>query len=302
MKQFPLMQWQTMPADAVVSAEMARALQLPLPVATVLVSRGYDQSEASSRFLNPRLSDLSDPFLLPGMNVAVERIWQAIDRGERVCIFGDYDVDGVCSAALLVNVFRELGLNLDTFVPNRMEEGYGLSVPALTRCLQEYTPQLLITVDCGTSSCEAVAVASAAGVDVIVTDHHEPSEGVAEALALVNPKLGSFVPTQSLAGVGVAFKLCHAIVKAGMASGRAVIEKVDLRRHLDLVAVGTIADIVPLEGENRILARHGLVRLNKYPRLGLSELLNVAGVSGDIDAYHVGFVIGPRLNAAGRLG
>lgn len=281
---------------------MAKALQLPLPVATVLVSRGHTEADASSRFLNPRLSDLSDPFQLPGMMAAVDRIWKCIDGQERVCIFGDYDVDGVCSSALLVNVLRELGLAIQTFVPDRLQEGYGLSVAALTRCLEQHRPNVIITVDCGTGSCEAVAAAAAAGVDVIVTDHHEPSEGVADALAVVNPKLGSSESAKSLAGVGVAFKLCHALVKAGMKAERPIIAQVDLRRHLDLVAVGTIADIVPLEGENRILARHGLARLNRFPRVGLSEILKVAGVTDDIDSYHIGFVIGPRLNAAGRLG
>ncbi|MFT7489408.1 MAG: single-stranded-DNA-specific exonuclease, partial [Candidatus Promineifilaceae bacterium] len=302
MKGFPLKLWQKVPADAGVSMHLALALQLPLSLATLLVSRGYEDTEETSRFLNPRLSDLSDPFLLPDAEVAGKRLWLAIERQERVCVFGDYDVDGVCSSALLVDVFRELGLAVETFVPNRLEEGYGLSAAALARCLKTNKPDVLITVDCGTSSVDEVKAARDAGVDVIVTDHHEASDGVADALAVVNPKLGDFEPAKTLAGVGVAFKLCHAMVKLGLQEKREVVTRTDLRRHLDLVAIGTIADIVPLVGENRILARHGLMRLNRYPRLGLSELLRVAGVQEDLDAYHIGFVIGPRLNAAGRLG
>jgi single-stranded-DNA-specific exonuclease len=302
LKGFPLKLWQKVPADAGASKRLAQAQQLPLPLATLLVSRGYEDTEETSRFLNPRLSDLSDPFLLPDAEVAGKRLWLAIERQERVCVFGDYDVDGVSSSALLVNVFRELGLAVETFVPNRLEEGYGLSAAALARCLETNKPDVLITVDCGTSSVDEVKAARDAGVDVIVTDHHEAPDGVADALAVVNPKLGDFEPAKTLAGVGVAFKLCHAMVKIGLQEKREAVTKTDLRRHLDLVAIGTIADIVPLVGENRILAKHGLMRLNRYPRLGLSELLRVAGVQEDLDAYHIGFVIGPRLNAAGRLG
>jgi single-stranded-DNA-specific exonuclease len=266
-----------------------------------MAARGLDTDEAIDHFLNPRLSDLGDPFRLPALEKAVQRIWTAVDGRERIVVFGDYDVDGITSTALLVQVLRVLGADAQPFLPHRMEEGYGLSPEAFTRCREELKPGLIVTVDCGTGSVAAVRAATAAGIDVVVTDHHTPGDQLAPALALVNPKLGPHEELQVLAGVGVAFKLCHALVKHGRAAGRAAAE-LDLRRYLDLVALGTITDIVPLTGENRILARHGLAQMNRTECAGLAALARVAGINARIDAYEVGFRIGPRLNAAGRLG
>jgi len=275
---------------------------VPGPVAEALVRRGLTEGPALDRFLNPRLRTLSDPFELPGMAEAVDRIWAALERDEPVGIFGDYDVDGITSAVLLVEVLSALGSRATPYIPNRTEEGYGLTAAGLEQCLARTKPRLLITVDCGTNAAEAVDTAVAGGVDVVVTDHHEPSsEKRAAPCALVNPKLGDDPDARQLAGVGVAFKLCHALVKAGRAKGNAAAERIDLREYLDLVAVGTISDIVPLRGENRILARHGLARLGDTRRCGLRALMDVAGVQKPVTAYHVGFGIGPRLNAAGRM-
>ncbi len=235
------------------------------------------------------------------MAPAVDRIWRAIETAESIAVYGDYDVDGVTSTALLMLVLRALGANVAACLPNRIEEGYGLSVESLERCLEAHHPRLIVTVDCGTGSCDAVTRAHAAGVDVVVTDHHEAGAAMAPAVAVVNPKRGNDPNQRMLAGVGVAFKLCHALLKTGRERGHAA-AALDLREYLDLVALGTIADVVPVLGENRILIRHGLACLNGRSRVGLRALADVAGVTGELGAYHVGFVLGPRMNAAGRLG
>ncbi len=294
--------WRTVEADDAQAAALAAALKLPVALARVLVARGLSNAEAADRHLNPRLSDLGDPFLLPAMPAAVTRIWQAIQAREPVVVFGDYDVDGITSTALLVKVLRSLGASVQPFLPQRIEEGYGLSPEALTRCLETHAPQLIITVDCGTGSVASVQEAGRRGIDVVVTDHHTPGEALAPAVALVNPRLGSEKAWHVLAGVGVTFKLCHALLKRGREAGEKGIEALDLKQYLDLVALGTIADIVPLTGENRILARHGLRQLSQTVHPGLRALMAVADIEGPVDAYAVGFRLAPRLNAAGRLG
>lgn len=293
--------WQERPSDPQAAEQIARALNVPLAAARILASRGIHDAAAADRFLNPRLSGLSDPFVLPDLAKAVDRIWQAIGAGQRIVVFGDYDVDGITSAALLVTVLQALGADVRAFLPHRIEEGYGLSEDALLRCLEAHSPQLIVTVDCGTGSVDAVQLASARGIEVIVTDHHEPGARVAPAYAVVNPKRSPDASLHLLAGVGVVFKVCHGLVKEGRARGIAR-AGIDLRQHLDLVALGTIADIVPLVGENRVLARHGLAQMNQTRNLGLRALIEVAGIEQEIDAYEVGFRLGPRLNAAGRLG
>lgn len=294
--------WRTVAAEEALCDRLVAERSVPRPLARVLVTRGLADPVAADRHLNPRLSDLGDPFLLPDLERAVDRIWTALDAGEAMTVFGDYDVDGVTSTALLVQVLRALGGRVRPFLPQRMEEGYGLSVDALTRCLEETQPRLIITVDCGTGSVAAVAQARGQGVDVVVTDHHTPGPERAPAHALVNPKLGAVDSLHVLAGVGVAFKVCHGLLKRGRERGHPGVDRLDLRTHLDLVALGTIADIVLLTGENRILARHGLRQLNQTACPGLRHLIEVAEIKGPIDAYEVGFRLGPRLNAAGRLG
>lgn len=297
MKRWRLVEGLDEPAGA-----LARHSGLPHPLARALVARGVSSATEADRFLKPRLSALADPFSLPGMALAVDRIWRAIRDKEPVVVYGDYDVDGVTSAALMVRVLGRLGARVSACLPNRVEEGYGLSPESLERCIGQFHPRLIVTTDCGSGSVEAVALARRAGIDVVVTDHHEITGPPAGAVAVVNPKLGDDVSARMLAGVGVAFKVCHALLKAGRDRRWAVAETVDLRDYLDLVALGTIADVVPLLHENRILARHGLTCLNGTGRVGLRALADVAGVTGEMGAYHVGFVLGPRINAAGRMG
>jgi single-stranded-DNA-specific exonuclease len=295
-------QWQTVAVDESAAARLAGLLDLPLPLARLLVSRGYAAEHEVTTFLNPRLSCLSDPFDIAGMTPAVDRILHAIASHERICVFGDYDVDGVTSSALLLSVLKRLGADVVSFLPHREQDGYGVSAGALERCLEDCAPSLIVTVDCGTNAVESVGVAATRGVDVVVTDHHEPSESVAEALAVVNPKLGAPAGARLLAGVGVTFKLCHALVKRLLSNGGLPDATLDLRDYLPLVALGTVCDMVPLIEENRTLARAGLERLNRARGIvGIEALRTVAGVEGDVTAHHLGFLLGPRLNAAGRL-
>lgn len=282
---------------------VAEAAALPFPLARVLVQRGLRDPVEIKAFLSPRLANLSDPFRLPAMDRAVERIWRAIDNDEAITVFGDYDVDGVTSCALMTQALRELGARAQGFIPDRLDEGYGLSADALARCSLEQAPRLLITVDCGTNSVESVARAQADGLDVVVLDHHEPLGTPVDPYALVNPRLELASDPDGLAGVGVVFKTVHALLKAGREAGRTVAQAMDLCTYMDLVALGTVADIVPLSGENRILVWAGLRRINgRSPRVGLSALKKVAGVQGEVEASHLGFQLGPRINAAGRIG
>ncbi len=295
-------QWITVETREDVAAELAGTLGLAPAIARILVARGLATAAGVKSFLHPRLSDLGDPLRLPDMRQAAERVWRAIVAHERIVVFGDYDADGITSAALLVSVVRRLGGEVGAFLPSRHMDGYGLTVAALERCVAEHTPALVVTVDCGTGSRDAVLAAKRQGIDVVVTDHHECVGTPAEACAVVNPKLGDDEATKLLAGVGVAFKLCHAMLTIGREAGHDIAGSLDLREYLDLVAVGTVADVVPLLGENRILVRHGLARINNGTSPGLAALIRVSGVRTAIDCYHLGFLIGPRLNAAGRLG
>ncbi len=261
----------------------------------ILQRKGLLTDEAATNFLHPRLRNLSDPFLLPDMPAAVDRILRAIDQVERIVLYGDYDVDGVTSLALLHEMFSAYGAPPALFLPSRMEEGYGLSHEGIERCWQTHRPQLLIAVDCGTSSCDEVAEIRARGADVIVLDHHEPKGRLPDCTAVVNPKAVDGCAFTYLCSVGIVFKLCHALLKTRP------LADFDLRQRLDLVALGTVADIVPLEAENRILVHHGTREIARRRLLGVSELMKVAAVRPPIAAEHIGFRLGPRLNAAGRL-
>lgn len=256
--------------------------------------RGIPDGEAMESFLRPRLRDLKDPFLIPGVEKAVTRIFEAVDAKETVVIYGDYDVDGVSSITLMSKILHAYGLEPRPFIPKRGLEGYGLSIAALERCMTEgEKPDLLISVDCGTVSVDEVAHLRTQGIDVVIVDHHEPNpEGIPDCVALVNPKCGS--DFTYLCAAGVVFKLGHALLKTRPA-------KLDLKELLDLVAVATIADIVPLVGENRLLVRHGLKRLPSTLNPGLRALQEVTGMNGNATSQDVGFRIGPRINAAGRM-
>lgn len=257
--------------------------------------RGLPSGKDLEGFLHPRLRDLADPFLIPDMEPAVQRILLAADRCERVCIFGDYDVDGVTSITLMRQILRAYGLDPQVFIPKRGNEGYGLSKAAIQRCKEEVgKPDLMITVDCGTVSVDEVASLRAEGIDVLIVDHHEPLQNLRpDCCALVNPKCGN--EFTYLCAAGVVFKLGHALMK------RRQVEGFDLKCLLDLVAVATISDIVPMIGENRLMVRHGLRQLTKTMNPGLKALQEIVGMSGAVTAMDVGFRIGPRLNAAGRM-
>jgi single-stranded-DNA-specific exonuclease len=241
--------------------------------------------------------------LLPNMPAAVDRLWRAHQRGEQLVIFGDYDVDGVTSTALLDEVLRALGWKVSHYLPRRLDEGYGLSRQAVENCLREFPATLLLAVDCGSTAVDTIAWLRQQGVDVLVLDHHQVSAPAPGAVALVNPQLAE-PPAPSfreLSSVGLAFKLAHALVKRGRETALPQAREFDLRPLLDLVALGTIADLVPLTGENRILVNTGLQRLNATRRPGLCALKTVARIHRLVGAYEVGFQLGPRLNAAGRL-
>lgn len=264
-------------------------------IVELLKRKSFASADDVNAFLVPRLHSLSDPFLLPNMSVAVARILQAIDRGERIVLFGDYDVDGVTSLALLAEMFRSYGVSPELFLPLRMEEGYGLSPDSVERCCEQHRPQLLIAVDCGTSSLSEIASLKERGIDVIVLDHHEPKPALPDCVAIVNPKVEADCAFEYLCSVGIVFKLCHALLKTRPAPG------FDLKAHLDLVALGTVADIVPLEKENRIFVQRGMRELATSKRPGVRKLMEVAAVRAPVAAEHIGFRLGPRLNAAGRL-
>ena len=268
--------------------------EFPKILAHLAGQRGITSQEDLEKFLRPKLKDLSDPFLIPGMQPAVERVLAAADRGETICIYGDYDVDGVSSIALMEKILHAYGLSPRAFIPRRGTEGYGLSIAAIDRCLAEGPrPDLLITVDCGTVSVEEVAYLRTMGTEVLIVDHHEPALGARpDCVALVNPKCGS--DFTYLCAAGVVFKLGHALLKTRKVD-------LDLKELLDLVAVATVADIVPLVGENRLLVRHGLRHLPSTLNPGLRALQEITGMSGSPTSMDVGFRIGPRINAAGRM-
>jgi single-stranded-DNA-specific exonuclease len=311
--------WTVAPSQPLLTGQLAQALKISPLLAQCLVNRGFSERERISNFLQPRLKSLADPFLLPNMAGAVERLCQARDRKEPLVIFGDYDVDGVTSTALLLEVLNQLGWQANFYLPHRMDEGYGLSQDGVENCLKKFPTTLLLAVDCGSTAVESIAWLRERGVDVIVLDHHQVSSPAPAATALVNPQLRKTgVPPVSaldhngdrqdacptfteLCSAGLAFKLAHALVKRGRETGIPGFADFDLRPLLDLVALGTIADIVPLTGENRLLVSAGLERLNTTQRPGLVALKKVAQCPNPLGTYEVGFQLAPRLNASGRL-
>ena len=288
------LQWILRTTDTARAAQLARALGISPLLAQLMVNRGITDIDSARSFLTCDLASLADPFLMRDMDRAVERIERALRHGESIVVYGDYDVDGQTAAAVLVSVLRELSSNpaaISFYIPNRMDEGYGLHAAALKSLAGK--AELVITVDCGIASLEEAVLARQWGLDLIITDHHQPGPEVPAALAVLNPKRpGCSYPEKQLAGVGIAFRLAQAL---GRSRGR------DFHEYLDLVALGTVADLVPLLGENRILVKRGLERLAATSRCGLKALMEVAGVGDAVRASDLGFRLGPRLNAAGRL-
>ncbi|HEU5071052.1 MAG TPA: single-stranded-DNA-specific exonuclease RecJ [Verrucomicrobiae bacterium] len=297
--------WNIAPAQPLLVNRLAAELRVAPLLAQCLLNRGLSEPAAINRFLEPRLKQLADPFRLPNMATAVDRLLLARERAESVVIFGDYDVDGVTSTSLLREVLGRLGWIVEHYLPHRLEEGYGLSQDGVENCLRKFPARLLLAVDCGSTAVKTIAWLRERGVDVIVLDHHQVSTPAPAAVALVNPQLAATNDGESafteLCSVGLAFKLAHALVKRGRDVGLPGATDLDLRPLLDLVALGTIADIVPLVGENRILVSAGIERLNTTTRPGLVALKEVAQSPARLTTFDVGFQLGPRLNAAGRL-
>ena len=283
--------------DASAVRELAAALSVPEVVARVLVGRDLKTYEACERFYNPRLEDLHNPHLFPGMERAVSRLSSAVGRGEKIVVYGDYDVDGVTATAMMVRLLRRLGGDCDYYLPNRLTEGYGITADAI-RTIAERGAKVIVSVDCGIAAREETALAASLGVDMVVTDHHEPHGSPPDAVAVLDPKLpGCGYPETSLAGVGVAMKLAQAL------SGAIGSEPELWQEYLDLVALGTAADIVPMTGENRILVAHGLHRIAQTENMGLQALIREQGLEGKrLGTHHLVFQLAPAINAVGRLG
>ncbi|MDA8235956.1 MAG: single-stranded-DNA-specific exonuclease RecJ [Clostridia bacterium] len=292
--------WQVAEPQPELQRELVRELRIPEIMAQILINRGVVTPAEARGFLAGDLNQLHDPYLLPGMAAAVERIMAAREQGEKVLVYGDYDVDGVTSTVVLLTVLRELGIQAHYYIPDRLEEGYGLNAGALERTREEGF-SLVVTVDCGISAVAEVARAGELGLDVIITDHHEPQGEIPAALAVIDAKLPENpYPWPELAGVGVAFKLGQALLARGLGEGLGREAGLKL---LDVVALGTIADIVPLKGENRVMVKHGLQILQNTQRAGMKALIKICQLEEkEITAGHVGFMLAPRINASGRLG
>ncbi len=293
----PMLRWAVVPEpDPQRVAALAATLRVPPALAALLVQRGHDSEEAARRYLRPSLSELSDPQALAGMAEAVEVIAATVRAGGRIMVHGDYDVDGQCSSALLTRALRVAGADVVPFLPHRLRDGYDFG-PAGLAAARDAGASLIITCDCGITAVETVRAARTAGIGVVVTDHHLPGPELPPALAIVDPQRADDTSgANALCGTGIAFKLVQALVPA-----------LALPQHLalhllDLVALATVADVVPLQGENRILVRHGLKLLADSRWVGVRALVEATGLTGrEVVARHLGFVLGPRLNAAGRV-
>jgi single-stranded-DNA-specific exonuclease len=297
--------WHLLPHDARAIERLGAELRLSPIVAQLLLNRSLAEPDAARRFLTAPLKELHEPALLPGAAEAAERLYRAVQAGQRICVYGDYDVDGVTGTAVLVQGLRLLNAQVDFYVPNRLEEGYGLNAEALQHIAQGGA-RLVVTVDCGIASLAEAAEARRLGLELIVTDHHEFKDRLPDAATLVHPRLpGGTYPFAGLSGSGVAFKVAWALCQRA-SGGPKVTPR--LREYLldsvALAALGTVADCVPLHDENRIFVRHGLARLGHAPSIGLKALMASAGLDGKapLTATDIAFSLGPRLNAAGRLG
>jgi single-stranded-DNA-specific exonuclease len=289
--------WQLAPQpDRQLLSELSSELDVPTVILGILIRGGHKSVDSIGLFLDPGLDQLESPFSLSGMDAAVGRIVKAVEDGDRMVIFGDYDVDGVTSVALLVRALRSVGGLVDYRIPHRLLDGYGLSAESIERAHKEGAG-LIVSVDCGITARDEVELASKLGMDVVVTDHHHPQGSIPKALAVINPKLEPEPgPFYDLAGVGLAFKLAQAVYD------RLDLSPEEIFDYLDLVALGIIADVVPLTGENRILAHHGLLKLPATENAGLKTLLDRLGfLGGSVSAGQILFSIAPRINAMGRM-
>ncbi len=292
--------WEISPNNEQRIQSLIEEANVTRPIALVLDTRGITPENVFD-FLNPSLDTIGDPYLLPGTKEASVRLWQAIMDGQRILIHGDYDTDGITASALLAWVLRRNGGKVECYLPHRIEDGYGLTPESITKANAK-RGDLLITVDCGITSYDAVRLAKELELDVIITDHHTPGNEPLDVIAVVDPKLpGSPPEIQELAGVGVAFKVCQAFLKYGRENGYGG-EDTDLSMGLDLVALGTVADIVPLLHENRVLVKHGLSILAQQRRPGIHALCDISGVNKTLSTTDITYRLAPRINATGRMG
>ena len=287
--------WECYEANEKQVEYIARKYSISKLLAMILVNRNIVEEEKVNVFLNPTRRDFYDPFLMPDMGKAVDRIIHAIENNERIIIFGDYDVDGITSTTVLKKFLTDRNALVSEYIPNRLYEGYGLNKQAIKKIVDDKY-NLIITVDCGISGIEEVEYANSLGIETIVTDHHEPGETLPKALAVVDAKRkDNQYPFNSLAGVGVVFKLIQAI------SQKLNLEEKEYLKYLDLVCLGTISDIVPLIDENRVITKLGLKLVEVTKNIGLKTLLNISGYK-TIDSNTISFGIAPRINACGRMG
>ena len=294
--------WNLAPSQPLLTGQLIRELPLSPLLAQCLVNRGVVTKEEVNAYLKPKLKLLADPFLIPNMEVAIERLWEARSNNERLLVYGDYDADGITSTALLVEALTELGWDVQAYLPGRFDDGYGLSPISVEKCMRQFEINLLLAVDCGSTSNEAIDCLNKNNIDVIVLDHHQLSTPPPKPVAIVNPQLNNNYPNfQELCSVGLAFKLIHAIVKKGRQEGLQKERDLDLKQYLDLVAIGTVTDLVPLVGENRKLLRFGLDQLSETTRPGLIALKKIVNITPPVSVFNVGFNLGPRINAAGRM-
>lgn len=282
--------------------ELQRDLNLPRPIAVFFAARGIAKNQIED-FLDPRLARLSDPYRFPGIEKAAARLWEAIAKNEPILIHGDYDTDGITASALLAWVLRNNGATVHSFIPHRFDDGYGFTPESLEKALDTFgNCGVLVTVDCGITSCEAVQEAKNRGIDVIITDHHEAGPELPDAIAIINPKIyPELEDLHLLAGAGVAFKLSHAFIKYGRLNN-CCSYTTHLEKILDYAALGTVADIVPLLGENRILVKYGIMMLRKQLRPGILALIESSKIKSDLSPSDITFRLAPRINAAGRVG
>ena len=286
--------WECYKPDENKVNELVKLCDINEIVAKVLVNKNISKEELNI-FINPTRKDFHNPFLMPDMEIAVNRIIEAIDNKEKIMIYGDYDADGITSITVLKSFLEERGLDVFSYIPNRLDEGYGLNNDAIKKIYEE-NYKLIITVDCGISGIDEVEYANSLGIEVIITDHHEPADVLPKALAVVDAKRkDSKYPFNQLAGVGVVFKLIQAI------SIKLNLDEKEYLKYLDIVCIGTISDIVPLINENRVIAKLGLKLVSQTKNIGLKSLLNIAGFK-QIDSVAISFGVAPRINACGRMG
>jgi single-stranded-DNA-specific exonuclease len=287
--------WEFYNSDEKLVNEICEKYNLNKVIGKIIVNRHVVNDEDVRIFITPTRDDFHNPFLFKGMDIAVDRIIKAINNKEKILIYGDYDVDGITSTTVLKKYLMDRGISVDTYIPNRLHEGYGLNKKAIDT-IKERNIDLIITVDCGISAIEEVDYAVRLGMDIIVTDHHEVGEKLPNALAVIDAKRkDNTYPFRALAGVGVVFKLIQAL------SIKLEIKPEEYLKYLDLVCVGTISDIVPLEGENRTIAKLGLMLIKVTRNLGLRELIKSSGYK-EIDSNTISFGVAPRINACGRMG